>query len=375
MIIFVFSGCTSQFEEANGGTHDETPNQTQNQTPTQPQDYVRGATESKDIPDAIEDNCIGFLIGAPEEAVTIAKIGGAWARPHPGPFAWEWMEPEQGQFSFEATDNWVRQAQSNGIAILATIWPYAKWDQVACHSEKCRVTEMDQFYPVSKDPQKDSGKQDNDHGIPAYRCAPCNMDNYKAFLSRLVERYDGDGADDMPGLEIPIKYWEVMNEPEMADQHLTFFIGTQAEYAKILEMSHAAIKTTCPDCKIVQGGMANTMPESLDYWSKVLKLGAADHLDIANIHYINNGDRDSLNVKDIKKLYVDEGISRPIPVWVTEAQYSLEDRDIEIEASVEGALAAGAERIFFTQFEIGRFGPPRFGEYSAVYDTVVGKCN
>jgi len=54
---------------------------------------------------------------------------------------------------------------------------------------------------------------------------------------------------------------------------------------------------------------------------------------------------------------------------VTEAQYNSED---EVEASVEGALKAGASKIFFTQFEIGYFG--QTGKYSKVYDNIVLKC-
>ena len=36
---------------------------------------------------------------------------------------------------------------------------------------------------------------------------------YQDFVKQLVERYDGDGIDDMPGLKNPIKYWQIDNEP------------------------------------------------------------------------------------------------------------------------------------------------------------------
>ena len=196
-----------------------------------------------DIPPSIENNCIGFLIGAPEEAETIALIEGGWARPHPGPFVWEWVEEEKGKFNFDETDLWVEEAQKNNISILATIWPYADWDQERCHSKECEVTAEDQFYPKVKMGMKE--------GIPKLRCSPCEFDDYKNFLTKLVERYDGDGVEDMPGLKIPIKYWEILNEPELRESFLTFYKGTKEEYVEILKVSYETIKETCPGCKVV----------------------------------------------------------------------------------------------------------------------------
>ncbi|HID43579.1 MAG TPA: hypothetical protein EYP30_07395 [Archaeoglobaceae archaeon] len=54
-------------------------------------------------------------------------------------------------------------------------------------------------------------------------------------------------------------------------------------------------------CKIVQGGSAGISRDTLDYWSVVFDSGA-DYIDIANIHYINCGDLETLNVEEFKKL-------------------------------------------------------------------------
>ncbi|HID44068.1 MAG TPA: hypothetical protein EYP30_09935 [Archaeoglobaceae archaeon] len=51
--------------------------------------------QAKKIPDSIESNCIGFVVGGEEEIKLIAQIGGAWVRPHPGPFQWGWIETEK----------------------------------------------------------------------------------------------------------------------------------------------------------------------------------------------------------------------------------------------------------------------------------------
>lgn len=43
---------------------------------------------------------------------------------------------------------------------------------------------------------------------------PIDEQKYIAFVRATVERYDGDGVEDMPRLVNPIKYWQVGNEQE-----------------------------------------------------------------------------------------------------------------------------------------------------------------
>lgn len=312
------------------------------------------------IPFSIEKNQFGFVPGAPEEAETVALTGAGWERPHPGPFVWGWIEEEKGNFNFESTDFWIKEAQKNNIAILATIWPYADWDQNICHDKECAVSEEDQFYPRVKMGSKE--------GIPKLRCAPCKIDDYKVFLSRLVERYDGDGIDDMPGLEMPVKYHEILNEPEMKEPFLTFYKGSQEEYAEILKESYGTIKSACPDCIVIHAGAAGATKASIDYWRKIFELSEDNYFDIANIHFVKFGDLTTLNAKDFKKLLQENNINKSL--WVTEAEYSSEG---EVEQSAEGALNAGASKIFFTRFEVGKQGPPTAGKYSKVYDKVILK--
>jgi len=314
------------------------------------------------IPEIILNNCIGFLIGDISEIPTVKKIEAGWIRPHPGPFSWNSIERSKGVYNFSVTDSLVKTAQMNNVAMLATIWPFADWDQKVCHTSACEVGLEDQFYP--RDPM-------GLLGIPKSRCPPCSIADYQQFLKRLVERYDGDGQNDMPGLEIPIKYYEILNEPELKETFLTFFKGTKEEYVKILKASFEAIKEICDDCKVVQGGAAGVGPEMLVYWSDVFGLGAVDYFDIANIHYINAGDRSTLNVKPFKSLMDKKGIKKPI--WVTEAEYG-EDKDQGISTTVEGALTAGAQKIFFTRFIIGSTAPPIPGQYSQQYLKITSKC-
>jgi len=87
---------------------------------------------------------------------------------------------------------------------LATIWPFADWDQA-------------NWGGVSDTPLIFEDR------LGRGRRKPYDMDAYRRFVLALVERYDGDGKDDMPGLKYPIKYWEASNEPSHQSGPATFF--------------------------------------------------------------------------------------------------------------------------------------------------------
>jgi len=312
--------------------------------------------EPVELPANLITNGMGFLAGDPEEIKTIASIGAGWCRPHPGPFSWNSIEPEKGNFDFYEPDDWVRAAQESNVVLLGTLWPYSNWDQSSCYGPECEVSSQDVFYPRFG------------HGLPKSRCAPCNIEDYKLFLNALVERYDGDGVDDMPGLTLPVQYWEILNEPEMHESFLTFYKGSKQEYVDLLKTSYETIKSSCPECGVVQGGAAGAEQNMLEYWANIFDLGGAEYFDVANIHYINYGDSTTLNVKEFKELLDDRNIKKPI--WVTEVEVELEQ---DVEDYTYGALDAGAEKIFYTRFEFEKKGKPVPGRYAGVYDRVKEK--
>ena len=141
------------------------------------------------------------------------------------------------------------------------------------------------------------------------------MDDYKNFLIKLVDRYDGDGSNDMPGLTKPIKYWDVMNEPEFK----MFFKGSKEDFIEIFNFSSKVIKEKQPDAVIVMAGAAGMFPESKKYWKVVLPK-IKDNFDIANIHHISGPDGQC-----DKQLWVDEfaallkSTDVDKPIWLTEA--------------------------------------------------------
>ena len=220
---------------------------------------------------------------------------GQWVRPHPGPFIWNHIEKEKGNFTWDDVDKYVVYSQEHNQTILATIWPHANWEQKSCKRKKARS-------PFGK-------------RFTKYLSKPCSMKDYKTFLLKLVDRYDGDGNNDMPGLTKPIKHWDIMNEPEFK----MFFKGSKEDFVETFNFSSKVIKEKQKDAVIVMAGAAGMFPENKKYWKSVLPK-IKDNFDIANIHHISTPDG-----KCDKELWVDEfasllkslNISKPI--WVTEA--------------------------------------------------------
>jgi len=242
---------------------------------------------------AISDSRFGELTEIRDE-----KMRGKdnqWVRPHPGPFIWNHIEKEKGKFIWEEVDKHVVYAQEHNQTILATIWPHANWEQKSCKRKKAKS-------PFGK-------------RFTKYLSKPCSMDDYKNFLLKLVDRYDGDGSNDMPGLTKPIKHWDVMNEPEFK----MFFKGSKEDFIEIFNFSSKVIKEKQPDAIVVMAGAAGMFPESKKYWKVVLPK-IKDHFDIANIHHISGPDGQC-----DKQLWVDEfaallkSVDVEKPIWLTEA--------------------------------------------------------
>jgi hypothetical protein len=266
----------------------------------------------------------------------LTELGVFWQRPHPGPFIWGEIETSPGVFNWDGTDKEVIGSQQYGVNILATIWPFADWDQSGCHLKLSAAGSL--IFNELGD----------------YRQKPCNMTRYQNFITNLVERYDGDDIDDMPNLVVPIKYWEVSNEPSMQEDWLVFFIGSAKDYFDILNITYNSIKNADNDAMILQGGMAGVIDMHTEFWVEVLNLGGSSYFDIGNIHSINS-DSEGINGPEFKQFLDENGIDKPF--WITEVELGSMDRDKEeipeenmsnsLITNFVHAFASGAEKIFY----------------------------
>ena len=290
------------------------------------------AGEERGLPADVGTNHLGVL--QPDWPI---EYPGGWVRLHPGPFIWGWVERTPGNYDWREPDLAVEKQQGRRMAILATIWPFATWDQIRCHGS-----------------QPHARGAFGEFGDLLY--APCDMDAYLSWLGAMVERYDGDGIDDMPGLPYPILHWEVLNEPEMQGAELCFFQEEPEVYGELLTRSYAAIKAADPLAVVLPAGQSGMHPEATDYWRPILS-DAGGPFDIAHIHSIRCSDLQE-DAAYWAPEYVDLLLATgrgDIPYWITEAQtgsvdpkYGVdEDRDEQdLFIGTVAAFAEGADLIF-----------------------------
>lgn len=258
---------------------------------------------------------------------------------------WDQIEPKKGQFDWQETDEMLAKMPGE-IYYLSIIQPFANWDQDTCHPEN--------KYQTSVDPKKAA------KGLKVGK--PCDMQAYAEFLTKAVERYDGDGIDDAPGIITPIKYWEILNEPSMQGgqtggmgEELKFFVGSPDDYFQILKTSYETIKKADPEAKVLHAGMAGMQSDAVEFFAPIFTPEGGKYFDIANNHTIStNEQREDLSMIKFKKLLADNGLGDK-PVWITEVQYGqltekpqdLREMEVLMAKSTVFALAKGAEKLFY----------------------------
>jgi hypothetical protein len=78
-----------------------------------------------------------------------------------------------------------------------------------------------------------------------------HMKDYENFIYTLVERYDGDGKKDMPGLKKPVLHYQIGNEYG----NPTFWTGSVKDYYKLYETAVKAARRANPVVKIIPNGL------------------------------------------------------------------------------------------------------------------------
>lgn len=129
---------------------------------------------------------------------------------------WSRIQPTpESRFDFSWPDSVVRLAQQSSIDILAVCGPIPAWASSSAAP-----------------------------GLPALD----KGSSFSAFARAFVERYDGDGVGDMPGLRRPIRAYEFI--PEMEG-------SPTADYAACLKLFHDAVKAANSKGRVVLGSLTS----------------------------------------------------------------------------------------------------------------------
>jgi len=158
------------------------------------------------------------------------------------------------------------------------------------------------------------------------------LDDYAAYVTAVVERYDHDGVDDMPGLFYPIHDYGV--EREFTD----FWPRTAEEYVRLLRITYPAIKAADPEANVLLVALlmadifdGNPTPAEIqqrlarntDYMRKSVPeirtiLAACDSYDMMDFHALGNYTEIPLTAAWIRQELQANGCGEK-PIWIGDA--------------------------------------------------------
>lgn len=263
-----------------------------------------------------------------EDAKVTASVGARFVRGHTGNY------PRLSQYdvaakpdALAAGDAWVTAVQGAGLEPVLMVSPW---------------------------PGNETGKY-----TQAY--LPADMAAYSAYVTRVVERYDGDGVDDMPGLLHPVRYWEVDNEVDLKNANVARgatveydpkVFCTPAEYAQVLIASSKAIKAAFPGARVLNAGLYRPHAEQgASYFRDLVAIpGVLDAFDVLSVHTYHDdldGERLAIGIRNLRYY-------APLkPTWVTETSLGLadgitaEDQARMVVTFVVRSALEGADKVFW----------------------------
>lgn len=166
-----------------------------------------------------------------EKTVSLMQNAGVgWVRLD---FLWSDIEPEEDKFDFSKYDYLVELLRNKGIHILGILHYSTDW------ASSCGQ----------------------------WNCAPKDNKIFVKYAAEVIKRY-----------KTKVKHWEVWNEPDSA----TYWQQQDGlkSYCILLKDVYLAAKNIDPDCKILNGGIANGLTSINHLYDN----GAGGYFDILNIH-------------------------------------------------------------------------------------------
>ena len=138
----------------------------------------------------------------------MADLGVRWIRLG---VEWAVVEPQRGQFRWDAIDRVIDEADSSCLSVLAMVGTTPQW---------------------AREP-----------GCRSLWCPPRDLDQFGAFVRAVAERHPGQ-----------IAAWEVWNEPN----HAAWFhpAPDPEHYGRLLEAATGALRAVDPDATVLSAGLA-----------------------------------------------------------------------------------------------------------------------
>jgi Glycosyl hydrolase catalytic core len=208
---------------------------------------------------------------------------------------WGWVQPSQGSFDWGSPDRFIGRLASHGIRAVPAVWGNPDW-----------VAGSASTPPIG---------------------GPVAEQAWRVFLKALVDRYGPGGSYWATGYRqrygagatpLPIQSWQIWNEPNLRK----FFAPepSPGKYARLVQISHNAIKSRDPQARIVLAGMPGT--GDMSAWNFLSSLysvtGIKSYFDAVALHpYAPTLDRQRLVIQRVRAVMTNRA-DGATPLWLTE---------------------------------------------------------
>ncbi len=304
-----------------------------------------------------------WLSGEISPYATALDLGVAWERPFNPVIGWKFIQRDiksirQGTFDWSITDAFFKQVPP-GLNLMVTI-----------------NVGRNRIIPGTWQFRGKQGKL---------------IEKFGEFVQQVVERYDGDGINDMPGLKNPVKYWQIENEPianikrpkrgERRGQRRPNL--DWKGFAQILKTGYKAIKNADSTASVLSAGVVSAPPGKAEwlfdnFWKPALQELNGHYIDIFDFHWYKPWNMSHIFYNKIRRTLDSNGFSRT-PVWMTETATSSQRKGekkqaIDMVRRMIYPLSYGVKKVFWWSMVEGE--PPfqcRPVDYMGIiYD---GYCN
>jgi hypothetical protein len=194
-------------------------------------------------PNGLRQVALGLCEDYPEESRSLAEARrdlGVLQRAGVGvlrvSIGWDGVEPEKDRYDFAFWDAFVDLAvREFGITLIPYVAYTPHWNS-------------------------DGGPEDH------WKTPPRDLQEFAEIMHLLAARYRGR-----------VGSWELWNEPDNRD----YWLGTPADYARLLAAGSQAVRAAAPEAKVVFGGIAG----GVDFLRELFdEHGASQRVDVVNLH-------------------------------------------------------------------------------------------
>jgi|GEM_PF-2363022 len=241
------------------------------------------------IPSRIEKNYLAadYPAEVAQDAKNLRAVGAAWYRLHTTQYgSLSYNRLSRDNFSFARQDELIQGLQAESVAVVIMLGPRGG------NERPCQEAYL-----------------------------PMGADTFVDYVRQVVERYDGDGVEDMPGLRYGIHYWQLDNEVDLhwygCSQEGSEF-SSPAEYVAALQVVYPAIHAADPQATVFPSFWFAGQPDQAAgaaYFTEFLALGGAQSIDALDIHdYSFKLENLTRRLERLNELLADH----PLPIWVME---------------------------------------------------------